>query len=351
MKIKLNHLLAALALVFAASFATGFIQLGKKQAQADHPSLFDKFAQEEIVEIAVRTDLGLLLRDKEGTPQPATVSWNNGEESFQIQLSARGKTRLDICEFPPLKLNFRKGDLKRRGLAPYDKIKLITHCIDDQNLVLREYLVYQLYSLMTDKSFRTQLARVRYLDTQGKVADMERYAVILENTDEMADRVGGEIVEADGEELQSVDASQYQMLTIFQYMIGNTDWNLSKRHNVKLVQLLGGGAPVPVPYDFDFAGMVNAPYAKPHPQLPIQEVTQRFFQWRGKSTDGLEKTIGLFKAKQHRLIGFCQGFQLLDQKDRREVAEFLKAFFDVVQRADSTGESIVVVLNGKEEIS
>ena len=42
----------------------------------------------------------------------------------------------------------------------------------------------------------------------------------------------------------------------------------------------------PLPYDFDFSGLVNAPYAKPRPELGIRTVKSRVY--RGYCLEGLD---------------------------------------------------------------
>ena len=84
-------------------------------------------------------------------------------------------------------------------------------------------------------------------------------------------------------------------------MIGNTDWNLDKSHNIELIRPASGGAPIPVPYDFDWSGLIAPPYARPNQMLGIGSVKQRLFR------------------------GFC----------RRSIARFLQTLSQMVQRSSS----------------
>src|SRR5690606_36094724 len=146
---------------------------------------------------------------------------------------------------------------------------------------------FKLYNELTDNSFKAQLVKVKYCDSEKKQEPIERFGFLIEHPRELADRMDGRILgEAYGVP-KNIHLPAYKVFTLFQYMIGNTDWGLSNRHNVELVecQVDGVRLPVPVPYDFDFCGLVDAPYAIPHHSHRIQDVKERFFQWRGGEAD------------------------------------------------------------------
>lgn len=63
----------------------------------------------------------------------------------------------------------------------------------------------------------------------------------------------------------------------FAFMIGNTDWSNTSQHNVKVLERKGLPA-IPLAYDFDMAGLVEAPYAKPYDYLPISSVKERLYR-------------------------------------------------------------------------
>ena len=64
---------------------------------------------------------------------------------------------------------------------------------------------------------------------------------------------------------------QITFVSIFEYMIGNTDCAVPNHHNIRLIVPLTDtfARPYPVPYDFDYCGVVNAPYAIPDENLDI----------------------------------------------------------------------------------
>ncbi|MEM6376866.1 MAG: hypothetical protein AAF705_01560, partial [Bacteroidota bacterium] len=126
-----------------------------------------------------------------------------------------------------------------------------------------------------------------------------------------------------------IPSEDYQRLALFQYMIGNTDWNLHKQHNIKWLRTKDGA--IPVPYDFDYSGLVNAPYAKPHPSLPIDSVRERFLQYRGKDLQALEGMRSEIRQKQATLIQTCEQFKALSAEEKEELLNYLDGFFNVDQ--------------------
>jgi hypothetical protein len=117
-------------------------------------------------------------------------------------------------------------------------------------------------------------------------------------------------------------------------MIGNTDWNLSLRHNIKLIDQGDGKSPIPIPYDFDYSGLVNAKYASPHPSLPIKNTRQRLFQWRGSNKASLEPSIQVFLDKKDELYAMLYGCLLIDDDSREDIIAYITAFYNEIEVED-----------------
>ena len=131
------------------------------------PSLYEHLSGNDVLSIELKTDLEVLLqKSKEKKYIGGTLSWE--DRSLDIQVSQRGNTRKVICDFPPLKLKFSSEGLKNMGLAPYSSLKLVSHCIEDDSYVLKEYLIYQLYEQLTEKSLKSQLILITYKDHKNR---------------------------------------------------------------------------------------------------------------------------------------------------------------------------------------
>ena len=163
---------------------------------AQSMSVFDYLVSQDISEVTITTDLTRLLELQGEEDQKAVLSFVNANdelEAWELKLSTRGKFRRRTCEFPPLKLDFAKDDLKQRGFASFDKYKLVTHCQENRQeareAVIREYTTYQLFNVLTPASYEAFLLHINYVDSEGKISPERRYAFLLESTQELAARL------------------------------------------------------------------------------------------------------------------------------------------------------------------
>ncbi len=300
------------------------------------------FASDDPVELTLIADFDALRRDHSGDPEerPARVVLATGD-TLAAQLRPRGDFRRDpaYCSFPPLRLNLKKGDTGGTVFAEQDKLKVVVPCHPERDgyeaYVLREYLLYRVYALMTEVSFRTRLARVTFTDAAGREEPFTRWAFLIESDEAMAARVGGQLLDIpEGKNVRTslLHPASATRVAVFQYMIGNTDWADARVHNVAIVAV--GGRIVPVPYDFDFAGAVGAPYAAPASGTPIHTVQQRFYQgwcWPGLDT---EAVLQGFRDARPGVEELVRGMALLPEDARAQTLDYLGGFWDAIATAD-----------------
>ena len=317
-------------------------------------SIFDEIAlsSNEAVKLTLTTDLqNLIINKNTNDYQAAILEIKDDNESItkhNLKVKPRGKFRRKICDFPPLKLNFSKGELINLGLSPeFDKLKLVTHCTDNKfdakDNVLREYLTYQLYNRLTDNSFRTKLVKIKYVDIHNSSKSITRYGFLIEDTDEMAMRLNGQICDCHGIKSEMISHVPHNLMAMFQYMIGNEDWNSHMLRNVKLVQLFTGGMGnnITVPYDFDFSGVVNADYAIPDPDLKHQTVKQRHFFGEFGNEEELKVMSNHFLDKKEEILKTVKGFKELSLNSRLDIEFYLKEFFDILEDEEIKSETFL----------
>ncbi|MEM1220185.1 MAG: hypothetical protein AAGH79_14790 [Bacteroidota bacterium] len=298
-------------------------------------SLFDLLSKQEVLELKIVTSLDRLTdNDLNRKYQPAKALFEIGNKSFEMDLKvkSRGRFRRRICDFPPLKLNFDKDELEELGLLKFDKLKLVTHCMDEKFIskenVIREFLAYQLYQDISAYSLRVQLVEVTYVDELKPSNKVKRWGFLIEDIDELAARVGAVELDTFGLGQAQMDGLAWEKMTVFQYMIGNTDWDIRMARNVKILQIKKSGALIPVPYDFDFAGLVNAPYAVPNPDFQIASVKDRVYQGEDQNNAHLGQTLFFFKQHREKLLQRVEDLPELSRDTRYEVSTFLNSFFD-----------------------
>lgn len=311
--------------------------LGLNAQDAVKKSLFNTLEEVEKLELVIKTDLDYVTGDRSSDDYiDGSFAVYDGKKlisSWDVKLKHRGRFRRRLCDFPPLKLNFDKDELKDRGLAKYDKFKLVTHCISDkymaQENVAREYLTYKMYNVLSPYSYRAVLAKITYVDQNNSRKKLVRYGVLIEPTSELEDRIGAEEVEdlvnPPAEILNPIVENK---VSLFQYMIGNEDWSITMMRNLKLFQSTATGKYILVPYDFDFSGLVNTTYAIPSADKGLSSVEERIFLGKPVLESVLAENKKLYKEKKEELWALIKSTKRLSGDGKLYIRAYLQSFYD-----------------------
>ena len=298
-------------------------------------TIFQRMQEEELDQIIIFTDFTTLTGERNVPHElDGTIQMKNEKgtlETVPIKVELRGKTRRNMCEMPPLRIKFPKDELKDRGLSKKgNKLKLVTHCNDGLNkdLLLKEYWAYRLYNQLSPASFKPHLVKVRYVNTAKPGKNAEEYlGYFLESHEELARRLDAEQVELWGLNPDQVDKQMYYYTLLFQYMISNDDWDLSGSRNLKLIQPKDGAPPVVIPYDFDYSGLVDAPYAKPSAGWGRVSVTERIAMGQFDSREDLQAVINEFLALKDEELKCYRECTILSDRSKKNMDRFLGMFF------------------------
>ena len=254
-----------------------------------------------------------------------------------IRLKARGIFRKRHCYLPPIKLNLKKAEIQSGELKGIKKLKLVTCCQYSgayEQYVLKEYLAYKLYSLLTDYSFRVRLMQIRYVDIgRKKSKGFIRYGFAIENVDVLAERNNAIEIEINTLNQSYIDKASMNRVALFQFMIGNTDWSVPGLHNLKLIKLKDHLilTPFVVPYDFDYSGFVNTSYSIPDERLMIDSVRERLFRGICCTCEEYETTIQEFLDKKDRIYQTILEFEYFEDRTRNEVLVYIDEFFRIIE--------------------
>lgn len=257
-------------------------------------------------------------------------------DSFHLsaKVRTRGHMRLDICSSPPLKLKLEKSELSGYHLSGWNEMDIVNHCHEsdlDIQWVLREYLAYKLWEIISPYAFRVQLIRLHYLNEDGSEAHETAYAFLVENTEELVERLGARRNKTPVISTSAVEKEPMLRVALFEYMIGNTDWFISNRHNLEFVAIPGYNVLVPIPYDFDYSGLVEAQYAAHHESLGITSITTRYYQGWCASEDEVKKVLKTFVDEKQKILTTPLHIQGLDEKSINHTVSYLKSFYDIIE--------------------
>ena len=343
--ISLLSVLASLSLLL---YQPALAPVGQPERAGPHAADNPFFTKEEIVELTLDLPLDRVLKDRGATPgsHSARLSYRDGTaapQTLAVQVQVRGNRRKDptVCGFPPLLVKFPPAAGQGHLFGPVAELKLTTHCLSDM-YTLREYLVYKLYNVLTDLSYRVRLCRVTYHDTGGRGTTTVRYAFFLESTEALARRSQATVVPKRlFISMENVNPTAMATMAVFQYMVGNTDWSVPYRHNIRLLSQSLLSPPVPVPFDFDYSGLVMAPYAVPPEQLGITSVRQRLFRGYDFSPETYAAVRDLFNARRAALYKVYLACPYLSRDEQEFATSYLNGFYKTLNDAKDFERNIV----------
>jgi len=356
-------------LIIMACLFLSFDLYEKKEYEISVTSSFEKglFDVDEIFEISLKGNTRELLNDRSEKPKyhSITLSYKKSDGSeinIPVQMKTRGHFRKlkENCTYPPLLINFSPNSLHSTSIfKEQSKLKLVMPCAGDDYIV-REWLAYKIYNLVTPQSFSVRLVKVKLEDSKNKKPINPFYGLLLEEEQQMAARNKATITE---QKLKPYQTQQdaFLRMAVFEYLIGNTDWSVEYLQNIKLIKTDPSSLPVTVPYDFDHSGIVNAPYAHPPEELLLKSVLER--RYRGYCVTDLkifEPTIALYNKLKEDIYDLYTNCTYLDARSLKATIKFLEAFYEAINNqkiwqrefaypCDKNGTGNIVIKGLKED--
>lgn len=341
----IKHLGVAIGLFAAALTASP-----PAVAQSANTSAHPLFSENTSIDVVIEGPIAELIRRAPAStdPFPAHITIAGGAERYALEIAPRGVSRrtLGICQFPPLRLNFERRAMRGTVFEGQNRLKLVTRCRNGaqyEQINAREYLAYRLYNLISPHSYRVRPLRVTFRDTARGAREQVHQGFVIEDVDDVARR--SRLVELDVP-VDTVNSSQLDGLAatryaVFQFMIGNLDWDMvSGRagedccHNSRLLaatQTTRSGV-VPAPYDFDYSGLVDAPYAVPPAQMSnLRDVRQRVYRGYCRFNEHVPAVIQEFLAQRQAISQTIATEGWLSDSSRRGAQRYIDQFFEIAE--------------------
>lgn len=300
-------------------------------------TVFEKLTQTEAVELTLEADLTAFVEQKKtNNYMPGTLTTKDGK-TYSIELRPRGRYRRKVSEIPPMKIRFSESELLADNLDTLNEIKIAlpgTHTNQGNELIIKEYLAYRMFEKVSDSYFRARLVKLTLVDTHKKGYGKKKlFAIFIEDEEEVAQRLGGEPEEEFGFKMSVFDQQQAALVVMFQYMIGNTDWEFPMHRNVELIKNVGDRKMLALPYDFDFSGLVSAPYASPSSESGVKTVRDRYLMSEGVDADALKAATNILKANENEFYKLCDS-KYLSKDVSDDMKKFLSVFFQNMKGKD-----------------
>ena len=337
MKKQIGQLIILLTLLF---FNTAYSQ---QETNNDNLKIISGlFSEDEIVPIKLSYSIKNLKRvTNDSTYFESVLGFQDKNGSWQnipIKLRARGNNRLKKCYFPPIKIKIKKSDSKGTIFKGQKTMKAVLPCLlesENDDNVIKEYLVYKLYEKVSPYHFKTRLVTIDFEQIKNsKTKAHQLKGFLIEDDKKIAKRFDGKVYDRFVHPLNQDDLTSVRN-AFFQFMIGNTDFSQGYHHNVKLIYI--NKKMTPVPYDFDMSGFVDASYAVVSQiqgeKLDLTSVTDR--EYRGFERDAkiFSQVRKEFIANKSAMLAILDtNKDYFEDSDEFETAKkYLISFFNIIE--------------------
>lgn len=282
-------------------------------------------------------------------------------QRLEVAIRGRGDFRRRNCRLMPLQLNFKKRQVRGTLFDGQNKLKLVTPCehgaVSQQDVVL-EYLAYRTLEILTEKSFGTRLLRLSYVDSDEKKGSWTDLVFLIEDEGDLGKRLGLDRARTSANRFEELDMPATALVELFEFMIANHDYSVLQGpegnyccHNVEMyVSEEAADKRIPIPYDFDMSGLVDARYAAPPEHLPIELVRTRYYRGLCQPEDVLESTIRHLQSKREEILDLYRRSEELSGLRKSRTLAYLQQFFDILDSESKTREQIIDRCRGQQRL-
>jgi len=308
------------------------------QAPSVAPStIFEKLTASEAIELTLETDLTTFVAQKKtNNYMPGTLRTKDGK-TYKVEVRPRGRYRRKVSKIPPMKIRFDEKELQAENLDTLNEIKIAlpsVHTEQGNELIVKEYLAYRMFEKVSDAYFRARLVKLTLIDTNEKGSGKKKlYAIFIEDEEEVSQRLNGVPEDEYGIKMEKFEQEQAALVVMYQYLIGNTDWDFPMHRNVELIKKKENEKMLVLPYDFDFSGLVSAPYASPSSDSGVKTVRDRYLMSNGIDAEALKSATNLLKTKEKEFYKLCRS-KYLSSETSSSMVKFLESFYKNMEGKD-----------------
>jgi hypothetical protein len=317
-------------LIFLQSSSTPFLFAQDLNSSEDSESISLLFKEQSTLPIKLSySNKELRKHTNDSTYIKTTLSYKSDIDELReldVQIRARGKFRRENCYFPPVKIKIKKSEAKGTLFSDHKKLKLVVPCKlekDNNDNVVKEYIAYKLYEVISPYHFKTRLVDISLSETRGKkMKEHQIKGFLIEDDKKVAKRHSGKVIKASIHPLGQDDLTSVRN-AFFQFMICNIDFSTAKQHNAKLLYI--DKQIFPVPYDFDMSGLVNASYSvvsqTQNNEITITSVEERQYRGFKRNDEIITKVRQEFLNNKGRMLDILDDTEVLFENKN----EFIKA--------------------------
>lgn len=352
-----NKIWAIVSFLFLTFSVSAFAQ-PKAQAAENTGTTTPLFQSEEPLPIRMRySNKDIKKKTNDSTYLEQTISYQtpDGEwAEINLQMRARGNWRLENCFLAPVKIKIPKDQRANTLFDGNKELKMVFPCRDNdlgQDWVLKEYIAYKLYEIVSPYHFKARRLAIDFTDEKGKKEKQYQLeGFLIEDIKNVAERNNAKRLKRTVHPLQQ-DAVHCTENDFFQFLLGNTDYSTAYQHNEKLIFV--DGATIPVPYDFDMSGLVDANYAVVSQigddPLPITKVTQRLYRGFKRDPGVYEQVRQEYLSKKGEFMAVVDDLKpsFKSEKEFEKTRKWVEEFFNILADPGRYNKQIVAVARTK----
>lgn len=282
-------------------------------------------------------------------------------QRLDVSIRVRGNFRREYCELPPLRLNFKKSQVKGTPFDGQDKLKLVAPCqhgLRSQQELLLEYMAYRIFEILTDYSFGARLIRLSYVDSDEKRKSWTDFVFIIEDEKDIGKRLGLDKAHVARNRFEELDQPTTALLELFQLLISNHDYSVLEgsegeyccHNSVIYTREADADKRVPIPFDFDMSGLVNAEYAAPPAHLPIRLVRTRYYRGLCQPPEVMDEAIEHMLSKKRQILELFRNQKELSRLSRTRNLNYIKKFFAMLEDQAMRQELILDRCRGRDRL-
>jgi len=320
------------------------ISLSKSRADSLNKEFF-LFGSDDLLEVTMRLNITKYIRKNTKEPtQDAVLTFHFDDKDSlnkNVRVKYRGKFRFDNCGFPPMEISFKNHIHAYSDTDQIKKIKLVPHCDAgpaSDEYILREYIVYKLYNIISDTSYNVRLVRINYIDTEKKKKPLTQYGIFLEPNNILSQRIKANEVNVKNLTQRYIRPDIMDKVSIFNYMVSNWDWNIPNLQNVTIFKpyyVASAGSGIVVPYDFDLSGIVSPDYEVLPEEYGLRSSRDRIFLGMCRTRDVFKKDLQFFLSRKNEMYNTINEFQYLSQRAKKDIINLLNTFYSQLGNENS----------------
>ncbi len=276
-------------------------------------------------------------------------------ETLTATVSPRGisRRRRDLCTFPPIRIELSQKPAASSLFKGQRRLKLVTHCRNDESFqkhVLLEYAAYRLLNIVSPISLRVRLALIDYAEPGSTWPFLSRLGFLIEDIDDAARRNGLVEITSPSVVVHQLSPRDAARFAVFEYMIGNLDWSMRASiageaccHNGKLLAPTKEAVAnlIPLPYDFDQSEFVGTPYAAPPRQVRVRSVQVRHYRGFCVHNPQAQTAASEMLAARAAVLAELDAVPGLDGEVRARKSAYLAEFFDDIATPQKVGKNLL----------